>query len=77
MAKISRIPANVLNLFINNSDEKVEQDIISLGNEINIKRKESRLALKVLLYNFYASGKKRVITPRDKKPFGSGNTYPF
>ena len=42
MAKTTKIPANVLNLFINNSDEKVEQDIISLGNEINIKRKESR-----------------------------------
>jgi len=35
MAKTTKIPANQLNLFINNSDEKVEQDIISLGNEIN------------------------------------------
>ena len=76
MSKTTKIPANLLNLFINNSDEKVEQDIISLGNEINVKRKESRLALKVLLYNFYASGKKRVITPRDKKPFGSERYNP-
>ena len=41
MAKTTKIPANLLNLFINNSDEKIEQDIISLGNEINVKRQSS------------------------------------
>ena len=64
------LPADYLNLYIDSEDAHITHSINELSKEIELRRIEARTSLKVILLSLFWTGTGRLITPRDKEPFG-------
>ena len=64
------LPANHLNLHIDSKDAHITHSIDELSKDIGLRRIEARTSLKVILLSLFWSDTGRLITPRNKEPFG-------